>query len=601
MVQLLEKTGFDKNGFTSRLWYDKELIQTRFKLPTREENFNSNIFSLIQESCLLSFYFIRDKRFRQIASIVFKLLKKVAKKDPNCPYYLKNAFFELGPTFVKIGQFLSSRRDIIPEEYIKVLSELQDSIPPIPFSEMKVQIEKELRKPLETVFKSFNEEPIASASIGQVYRAELTNSMQVAVKVQRPDLNVLFNQDLAILRCLATYLERTTRLGKDREWVQIIDEIGKTLFEEIDFIQEGKNADRFRKNLKYEERICIPRIFWHYTTKKLITIEFVPGTKITDLDTLKSKNIDLKELALVLVNAYFKQFFEDGFYHADPHPGNIVVKYDGTIVFYDFGMVGRINKSLRKELTNVLVSVVAQDTETLLSTLKDLDLVKPGADVEPLKRIINEALYSYYDGTKLDSLNLNEMQGDLKILLKEKPFKLPGKFTYTLRMTGVLEGVCRTLNPEFSLTGVAKPYLQNWIKARSPESLWKYLKLVFPKENAFIKRISVYADVLKEIPSYIALKEKMTETNNTEGYESKPVSRDNNENRYQIEYTNLKLKSAYNVIFLLCFVIIGIYLIQTNDVIPGFIGFLLLSTSLFSSIWIVFWSIIMSDKLRKMN
>ena len=585
----------------NQYYYNSSLTQEKFKLLDSGKKSKNKYLVFLCETFLLFYYFLTDKRFRCIARIVFNLLRKTAKNDPELPFYVRQAFIELDSTFIKIGQFLSSRTDLLPKEYIDVLSELQDSLPPLKFIDVKETIEKELRKPLEKVFKSIDDEPLASASIGQVHRAELLNGIQVVVKIQKPGLGNLFYQDLSILRCLALYLEKHTKLAQGREWVQIVDEIGKTLFEEIDFIQEGRNADKFRKNLKSEERIYIPRIFWQCTTRKVITLEYVPGIKITEVEALKEKGHNPKEIANILVNAYFKQFFEDGFYHADPHPGNIVVKYDGTIVFYDFGMVGRINKSLRKELTNVLVSVVAQDTETLLSTLKDLDLVKPGADVEPLKRIINEALYSYYDGTKLDSLNLNEMQGDLKILLKEKPFKLPGKFTYTLRMTGVLEGVCRTLNPEFSLTGVAKPYLQNWIKARSPESLWKYLKLVFPKENAFIKRISVYADVLKEIPSYIALKEKMTETNNTEGYESKPVSRDNNENRYQIEYTNLKLKSAYNVIFLLCFVIIGIYLIQTNDVIPGFIGFLLLSTSLFSSIWIVFWSIIMSDKLRKMN
>ena len=593
MVQLLEKTGFDKNGFTSRLWYDKELIQTRFKLPTREENFNSNIFSLIQESCLLSFYFIRDKRFRQIASIVFKLLKKVAKKDPNCPYYLKNAFFELGPTFVKIGQFLSSRRDIIPEEYIKVLSELQDSIPPIPFSEMKVQIEKELRKPLETVFKSFNEEPIASASIGQVYRAELTNSMQVAVKVQRPDLNVLFNQDLAILRCLATYLERTTKLGKDREWVQIIDEIGKTLFEEIDFIQEGKNADRFRKNLKYEERICIPRIFWHYTTKKLITIEFVPGTKITDLDTLKSKNIDLKELALVLVNAYFKQFFEDGFYHADPHPGNIVVKDDGTIVFYDFGMVGRINEALRGELANILLSVIGNDTETLLTALKKLELIKSDADLEPIKRIIEQGAYRYYDGSRLDSLDLNSMEDDLKKIFEEKPMKLPSKFTYTLRATGTLEGICRTLDPDFSLIASSKPYFKNWMKNNAPETKWVYLKTIFPKQNQLIDRVKIYLEVLKDLPYHVDRVRQLekSESLNTENSKTTLLENENKSLQGEVKRFYFKSQLANGVIFVFCMVYLGSFLAEKANYFINITGFFVLIASLLSSIGLVVWAV----------
>jgi predicted unusual protein kinase regulating ubiquinone biosynthesis (AarF/ABC1/UbiB family) len=491
---------------------------------------------------------------------------------------------------------MSTRTDLLSKEYIDVLSELQDSLPPLNYVDVKDTIENELRKPVEKIFKSIDSEPLASASIGQVHKAELINGSQVVIKIQRPGLRDLFYQDLSILRCLALYMERHVKLAQGREWVSIVDEIGKTLFEEIDFIQEGRNADKFRKNLKSEEKIYIPKIFWQYTTRKIIMLEYVPGIKITDVDALKEKGHNPKELANTLVNGYFKQFFEDGFYHADPHPGNIVVRDDGTIIFYDFGMVGRINKNIRKELTNVLVSVVTQDTETFLSTLKGLDLIKPNTDIEPLKRVINEVLYSYYDGAKLNSLNLTELQDDLKILLKEKPLKLPGKFAYTLRMTGALEGVCRTLNPDFSLTSVAKPYLHNWIKSRSTDSLWEYFKALFPKENPLVKKIYVYADVLKEVPSYITAKEKMTETNNNDNL-SQPQNTYSSQIGNEIEYTNLKLKSAYNVIFLLCTVIIGIYLIQINNPMAGFIGFLLLSISLLSSIWIVFWSIIMSDRL----
>ncbi|MBI3591176.1 MAG: AarF/ABC1/UbiB kinase family protein [Candidatus Melainabacteria bacterium] len=593
MIETLEKIDVSRDVPTAHLYYDPNFVQERFNLPVREKDFKRNFISFLHESILLGYFCLRDKRFKQISKVIYRLINRIRKKDALISEYVKDAFIELDSTFIKIGQFLSSRTDLLPKEYIEALSELQDSLPPIPFDEVKLLIEQELRKPLDRIFKSFNPEPIASASIGQVHRAELLSGIQVAVKIQRPNLNLLFYQDLAILRCWATFLERYTELGKGREWVEIIDEIGKTLFEEIDFIQEGKNADRFRKNLKSEERIHIPKIYWQYTTRKLLTIEFVPGIKITDLDALKEKNHDTKELAQVLVNAYFKQFFEDGFYHADPHPGNIVVEDDGTIVFYDFGMVGRINENVRRELGSVLVSVVGGDTDTLINTLKNLDLIKSEADISPLKRVIEEAAYKYYDGAKLESINLDGIQDDLNKLFEEKPMKLPSKFTYTLRMTGTLEGVCRTLDPDFSLISTAKPYLQHWIKGKLPESKWLLLKSIFPKQSKLIEKAKVYFDVIKELPKYAS----NIENGNSKSVNAEPKEKDK-DNDSEIKYlkedlkeANSKLKLAYRIIFLLFLVFLGSFLVQSEDYIINILGFAMLSCSLIGSIGIVAWSI----------
>ena len=548
------------------------------------------------DSVLLIYSCLRDKRFREIAKVVFNLLKQIKEHKSNTPYYVKNAFIDLGPTFIKIGQFLSSRADLLPKKYIEALSELQDSLPPLPFEDIKKTIECELRKSSDKIFKSIDPEPIASASIGQVHKAELLNGFSVIIKVQRPDLNTLFYKDLSILRYLATYFEQHTKIGKDREWIQIIDEIEKTLFEEIDFIQEGKNADHLRKNLRHEERTYIPKIFWQYTTKKLIVIEFAPGIKITDLESLRQNNLDPKELATTLVNIYFKQFFEDGFYHADPHPGNIVVKNDGTIVFYDFGMVGRINESVRNELASVLLSVVKNDTDTLLSSLKNLKLIRTDTDIEPIKKIIKQAVYDYYDGSKLTNLKLDGLEEDINNILKEKPFVLPGKFTYTLRMTGTLEGVCRTLDPEFSLINVAKPYLQNWLKNNliQSESKWDYLKAVFPKQNKLVEKVKIYSGVIKDLPQYIANAEKrnieiIKPNNSEENLDLKTKEIDYL--KKEVTGINSKLKTAYTVIFLLCLTLFGSNLIQNQNYIINIFGFILLSSSLIGSIGIVWWSI----------
>lgn len=585
MVTILEKVKHKERSFSSRLYYDVNVLEQRFKLPPKPTFFLHELF-------LLSFFCLRSKRFRQISSIIFKLIRKTREDSTHIPLFLLDSFIDLGSTFIKVGQFLSTRSDILPREYIEALSGLQDSLPPMSYIEVKSIVERELRKPIECIFKSFNEEPIASASIGQVHKALLISGLDVVVKVQRPDLSELFYEDLAILRCIVTFFERYTRIGKEREWVQIVDEIGKTLFEEIDFIQEGRNADHLRRNLHYEERISIPKIFWQYTTRKLITIEFVPGIKITDIESLKENNIDTKDLALVLTHAYFKQVFEDGFFHADPHPGNIVVKKDGTIVFYDFGMVGRINENIRAELANVLLSIVGNDTSTLLNTLKKLELLKQNVDVEPIKRVFENVLYKYYDGSKLEDLDFDGLEDDLKILFKDKPMKLPSKFTYTLRATGALEGVCRTLDPDFSLVKAATPYFQNWLIDKERTSTWAYLKAAFPTHSKLIDKIKVYLEVLKDLPKYASEAEKSKE----EKEENKILGQaksfeDKVSQAAEVKELSSKLKVAYSVIFLLSFVFIGNYLVQSESFIIGTLGFVLLISSVFGSIGIVVWSI----------
>lgn len=575
-------------------YYDKNIIESRYKLP-------GSSFAL--DSFTLMFFGLKNKRFKEISRIVFKLVKQLRSKKLDSftkSQLLLEAFIELGSTFIKIGQFLSSRRDLFPEEYINALSYLQDSVDELPFHQIKALIEKEFQKPINEIFNHFEETPIAAASIGQVHKARLLNTkFDVAVKIQRPNLSTLFYEDLAVLRCIISYLERHTELGKDREWTKIVDEIGRTLFEEIDFIQEGKNADLFRENLKYNEKIYIPKIFWQFTTRKIITIEYIPGIKITDLNLLENNHINPKSLSTTLVNAYFKQFFEDGFYHADPHPGNIVVKNDGTIVFYDFGMVGRINENVKVELANVLISVIGNDTDTLLKTLKKLELIKSETDLKPIKRIIEQAAFSYYDGAKLDSLDLQSIESDLKKVFDEKPMRLPSKFTYTLRATGTLEGICRTLDPDFSLIACAKPYFYNWIRDNSQTNKWQYIKALFPKQKKTIDKMQVYLGVMKELPKYVSMKEASRDvTPEISTKNKKPLDNKNIKLRKEVEETRSKLNLAYEVIFLLSVAYSGSFLIDRGSNILNMFGLVLLSISLLLSLGIVGFSIFKRKMLK---
>lgn len=573
-------------------YYDKNFIENKYRLP-------GSSFAL--DSLSLMFLGLRNKRFKEISSVTFKLIKQLRNKNLDNftkSQLLLEAFLRLGSTFIKIGQFLSSRRDLLAEEYINALSYLQDSADELPFYQIKTSIEKEFSKPLDEIFTYFEETPIAAASIGQVHKARLLNTdFDVAVKIQRPNLNAHFYEDLAVLRCIVSYLERHSELGKDREWTKIVDEIGKTLFEEIDFIQEGKNADHFRENLKYNEKIYIPKVFWQFTSRKIITIEYIPGIKITDIKSLENNHINPKILSTTLVNAYFKQFFEDGFYHADPHPGNIVVKNDGTIVFYDFGMVGRINENVKVELANVLISVIGNDTDTLLKTLKKLELIKSEADLKPIKRIIEHAAFSYYDGAKLDSLDLQKIESDLRKVFNEKPMRLPSKFTYTLRATGTLEGICRTLDPDFSLIAAAKPYFYNWIRDNSETSKWQYIKSLFPRQKKTIDKMQVYLGVMRELPKYVSMKEAGKDITESTPKKEKTEQK-NNKFKKEIEETKYKLSLAYEVIFLLSMAFTGSFLLDRGNNLLNMFGLVLLSTSFLFSIGIVGFSIFKRKMLK---
>ena len=597
MPLLAEKTKADTTVTKERFYYNLKKSDLKFRFIKEDEK--PSMFSLIKDFSALVYYGFKDKRFRKIFKVAFRLRNQILKEKVNGPVYVKNAFTELGSSFIKIGQFLSSRTDLLSKEYIEALSELQDSVSPMSYEEVKEILERELRRPIDTVFTDFEKEPIASASIGQVHRAKLARNPDVVIKVQRQNLSTLFHNDLSILRCLAIFFQKHFELGKDREWVQIIDEIGKTLFEEIDFIQEGKNADHLRKNLKYEDKVYIPKIFWKYTTKKAITIEYVPGIKITDIEKLKEKGFNPKEIILTLVNVYFKQFFEDGFYHADPHPGNIVVRDDGRIVFYDFGMVGRITKDIRGELASVLLSVVRSDTDTLIASLKKLKLLKQNADIIPIKKIIEQAVYDYYDGGNFNNLDLNGLEDEIKTILEEKPFVLPAKFTYALRATGTLEGICRTLDPDFSLVSVAKPYLENWLKDEILDSKWEYLKVLFPNQSKTIEKLKTYLDVIKELPKYVSKRE--AEINQTKGSENKNTQSESEFNKLSTINENLKsevyetkstLNLIYNIMFLLCFTFIGLILINTSGLTLNMLGLTLLILSILASIIMVFSAIV---------
>ena len=388
--------------------------------------------------------------------------------------WLKDSLIELGPTFIKIGQSLGTRADLLPLPFVKALGELQDAVPSFPNSVAFARIEKELGRKINEVYEEFDVEPIAAASLGQVYRAKLFTGEEVAVKVQRPNLNGIIKGDIEILRKVAKFAERFPQLNENADWAGMLREFDETVHEEMDYSAEGKNAERFSEHFKEWTNVHVPKIYWHATTDKVLTMEFIHGTKVTSLDELLARNVSPEKVNRLLIRTYLKQLLEDGFFHADPHPGNLLVMPDGRLAFFDFGMVGRITPKLQAKMIDAFLHVVAKDAQGIAQDLIDLDFLKPGADETKIKEVVVKMFALHLD-LKLKDVKFKELTYDLADVMYDYPFRLPSNFTYIMRALMTLEGIGIITDPEFNFFETAKPYAKEFMFKREGKDLRKML------------------------------------------------------------------------------------------------------------------------------
>ena len=379
--------------------------------------------------------------------------------------WLKENLIGLGPTFIKIGQALGTRADLLPLAYIKELALLQDQVPPFPNEVAFARVESELGRPVSEAYAEFDSEPIASASLGQVYRALLHTGEEVAVKVQRPNLRETVGFDIAVLARIVRRLSRYPSFNENADWEGMLHEFRKTIAEEMDYAREGRNAERFRQNFREWRPVRVPRIHWTHTTTRVITMEFIRGTKVTDLDGLRARRISPVKVNRLLVRAYLKQLLEDGFFHADPHPGNLLVMDTGHLAFFDFGMVGRITPQLQSKMIDSFFHVVGRDIEGLAQDLINLDFLKPGVNPERIRPVV-EGLFRHYLNLKLGDVNFKELTYDLAEVMYEYPFRLPSNFTYIIRALMTLEGIGLVTDPGFSFFETARPYAKEFMLKR---------------------------------------------------------------------------------------------------------------------------------------
>jgi predicted unusual protein kinase regulating ubiquinone biosynthesis (AarF/ABC1/UbiB family) len=385
--------------------------------------------------------------------------------------WIRETLLELGPTFIKVGQLFSTRADLFPTEYVEELSKLQDKVPAFSYEQVRTIVEQDLGKPIQVLYSSFDPIPIAAASLGQVHRAQLHSGEEVVVKVQRPGLQKLFQIDLAILKGIARYFQNHPDWGRGRDWMGIYEECCRILYQEIDYLREGRNADTFRRNFRGENWVHVPRVYWRYTSPRVLTLEYLPGIKISHYEALEAAGLDRRRLAQLGARAYLHQLLNDGFFHADPHPGNIAVspEGDGSLIFYDFGMMGQVQAITREKLLGTFFGIAQKDADKVITSLIELGALEPTDDMGPVRRSVQFMLDNFMD-KPFEAQSVSAISDDLYEIAYGQPFRFPATFTFVMRAFSTLEGVGKGLDPEFNFMEVAKPFAMQIMSNGNPSS-----------------------------------------------------------------------------------------------------------------------------------
>ncbi|HTQ11231.1 MAG TPA: AarF/ABC1/UbiB kinase family protein [Fimbriimonadaceae bacterium] len=383
------------------------------------------------------------------------------------PERLRLALEELGPTFIKLGQMLSTRPDLLPPDYIVELSKLQDHAPTVPYDEIASIVRREFGEEPGAVFPSFEVQPRAAASIAQVHSAKLPDGAPVVVKVRRPHIEAQVEQDLTILGQVARFLAQNAEFGKRLDLESLADEFSTTLRNELDFTREGQNAERIAAQFTDDPSLLVPTIYWEYSTHCVLTMQEIQGIKIDDLEALSAAGIDRQELAKRCAHIALVQVLDHGFFHADPHPGNFFVQPDGVIGLLDYGMVGQLSDRLRASLLRFAMAISRHDSERLVDELLALGAAPVSLDRRRLKRDL-ENLLTRYDRRALGEISAAQVFRDVTTIAQNHGLKLPSDLILLARVVALDEGLGAKLDPDFKLIEFAQPYFKRfWQKNHS--------------------------------------------------------------------------------------------------------------------------------------
>ncbi|NJD56094.1 MAG: AarF/ABC1/UbiB kinase family protein [Nitrospirae bacterium] len=390
-------------------------------------------------------------------------------KSPSAPEQLRMAFAELGPSFIKLAQILSSRPDLITSRFADEFKKLQDRVPPFPAEEAIGIIENETGKKIEEIFSSFDSNPVAAASIAQVFQGKLLDGSDVIIKVQRPRIREQIETDIGILMYAAGLLEKYLPESNFFNPSGIVEEFSKTVRKELDFLEESRNCMRFRKNFESIPEVHIPDIFSTFTTNKIIVMERIEGVRIDDIEGIVKLGLDRPKLAKAGVNAYFKMTLEDGFFHADPHAGNIFAMPSGKIGFMDFGIVGKVSPELRETMANTFLALINKDFDRLIDQYIELGLVPEHVDLDAFRKGFKADLLDFLEplyGMTIKEINFAEYLDTVTHLAIKHQMKIPSDLLLINKAMLILESIGRELDPDFDFIAVAEPYASKIVRER---------------------------------------------------------------------------------------------------------------------------------------
>jgi predicted unusual protein kinase regulating ubiquinone biosynthesis (AarF/ABC1/UbiB family) len=401
----------------------------------------------------------------------------------------RNLSVSMGGVLIKVGQFISARVDVLPRAITDELADLQDEVPPEKFEDIRAVVETELGKPLEEAFASYNPKVEAAASLGQVHGARLLTGENVVVKVQRPGITLIVDTDLAAVRTVLRWIRNYGPIRRRVDLIALLDEFSRILYQELDYVHEAENAVTFAANFADDPSVYVPRIYREMSTRRVLVLEDVRSIKITDVSALQAAGVDRQEVAGRLFNTYLKQFFEDGFFHADPHPGNLFVRPTGdpaarprpfVLTFIDFGMVGRIAPSVRTQMREVLIGLTTRDAARIVRAEAELGFFLPSADLKLVEKATEQVFARFYGMTtaelvRMDRRELRNFTHQFRDLLYEMPFQVPHDYIYLGRCAGILSGMCSSLDPNINYWTLMEPYARKILEEEITGGLGDWL------------------------------------------------------------------------------------------------------------------------------
>jgi ubiquinone biosynthesis protein len=380
------------------------------------------------------------------------------------PQRIRRVLEELGPSFIKLGQLMSTRADIFPPEYIAEFKKLQDQVPPIPFAEIKAVVERELKRPISDIFVSIEEEALAAASVAQVHRAELAEDRRVVVKVIRPGIDKKIREDIRLMYYFAEKIEKSFEIGKIIGFVDLVKEFERSIFRELDMYIEAGNIERFAQNFRDSEELYIPKVFWDYTARSVLVMEHIDGIKMDRVDEIIANNIDPKEIAMIGLRSFSRQLMEFGLFHADPHPGNTVVMYDGRVSLLDFGIIGYLDKETMMQLANVLLGYAEHDYNMIMEALEDAGLISEATvNLKNFRNDLKDISEPFY-GRTLKTISVRDVYEQVMRLLVKYRISLPRDLMLLMKTFIQTEALGKILGSDASLLEVTRPYARKLLQ-----------------------------------------------------------------------------------------------------------------------------------------